>query len=296
MSALAAAASRNTVRIVAVVTARAPRILPTAEPRAAVPSNAYIPEPAQWLINSNVNVPASLMFTTLDWDYVLRPGVLSAEIQREAERDYKNICMYKEQKCNLKPEHAKKIFKRFSVWLHLVIPQNVLNSISLGGKEMETAIRQLTDENSVLVLEERMDNVLQTLKDGNIEQARHLAQRIEAKAEHFNALIDSYRKDYETEQAQNWDLIWLNYKAAGIMSTIGFGRYWDTTKSLSMAASHVKDGVIRWLNSPRCPEYLAKAQKVRTHQLGMIMRMNEAVDKLEFELLNRQLMNKSLPA
>jgi len=271
----------NSTEIVDPKTPSPKRSSPAVHTRSRATSN--VPESVQWLLSNNIDVPANLILTTIDWQYVLQPGALGANLQLEVERDYKRIQMFKEKKYVFKPAQAAKIFEKFHIWAMMVIPQNVLSSFEHGGKEMAHALQQLTQDNSITLLQERMDRVHQKLIEGDIDTARNLAERIEHKADQFNSLIETYRTVWENEQVTHRQQILDNCKAAGSILTVAIAfPHMDASKAIALAGSYLRLGLLEWLNSPKCSQYLAKADTVRLQQAQMIYQLNDAIDEAMF--------------
>lgn len=254
------------------------------------PSNK-IPYSVRSLLDRGINVPAKIIF--LDYECVLAPGALSEDYQREARRDAKRIQSLKEKGYEFKAVDCRKLFERYNVWRAMLIPQHVVQSIDEGGEGVKRIV-ELTEENSMTKMKDYISKVFAVLQTGDTGKAQDLANRVQRKAEEFNEIIQQTRRVWEQKQERHSAKLYSLWRSAGAVLAVGALGYVNPSTSwfggvndqtfLDATGRYICGAAYQWVSSPKCEEYLQRAERVRLAQQHMIYNMNGALDDVAFEL------------
>lgn len=253
-----------------------------------VPPTA-IPESISMLLRHNVNVPAQLLLTQLEWNAVLNDDALPMELRQRAALEHEQLQRCASRGWTLSPERASSILTEFHIWCSMVVPHAMHTADRSTGGLLTEAMNKFhsTSDKEILPLARKVDKVLKLLKSGELDRARLLAQRIDDEAARWSRNLEVIRLDIENHLSARAALtskLGLFAIGTGALNSVAYFSGSNSNFFDAMWTSGVLlwKAIRQWVGGWEYQQFIRDHYRVEMIRMKMINSMQTSLDNALF--------------
>lgn len=241
------------------------------------------------LLRHNINVPAQLLLTQLEWTAVLNDNALPMELRQRATSEHEQLQRCASRGWTLSPERTTSILTEFHIWCSMVVPHAMQTADQSTGGLLTEAMNKFhsTSDREILPLARKVDKVLQLVKSGELDRARLLAQRIDDEAARWSRNLEVIRLDIEehlTARAALTSRLGLFAIGTSALNSVACfaGSHNNFFDAMWTSGVLLWKAIQQWVGGREYQQFIRDHYRVEMMRMKMINSMQTALDNALF--------------